>query len=216
MARDGFASEHFGRVDPAADALFYEMPRLVKHIDEPACAALARHLRRVLPAGGAILDLMSSYASHLPDGVSFGSVIGLGMNATELAANPQLTAGVIHDLNRVPAIPFADRTFDACLITVSVQYLTRPVEVFADIARALAPGAPCIVSFSNRMFPTKAVAIWRALGDADHARLIARYFAAAGGFDAPSFDDLSPLPGRSDPLFAVSARRVATGDLRLC
>jgi SAM-dependent methyltransferase len=211
MARGGFASEHFARVDPADDALFYEMPRLVKHIDEPACGALARHFAGVLPAGGAILDLMSSYASHLPDDVAFGAVIGLGLNAAELATNPQLSASVIHDLNRVPAIPFADRAFDACLITVSVQYLTRPVEVFADVARVLAPGAPCIVSFSNRMFPTKAVAIWRALGDEDHARLVAHYFVASGGFEAPTVADLSPMAGRSDPLYAVSARRSPAG-----
>jgi SAM-dependent methyltransferase len=211
VTRGGFAAEHFARLDSAADALFYEMPRLVKHIDEPACAALARHFERVLPAGGAILDLMSSYASHLPDGVAFGAVIGLGMNPAELAANPRLTAGVIHDLNRVPALPFADRRFDACLITVSVQYLIRPVEVLAEVARVLAPGAPCIVAFSNRMFPTKAVAIWRALGDGDHARLVAHYFAAAGGFDPASFDDLSPMPGRTDPLYAVTARRAPAG-----
>jgi SAM-dependent methyltransferase len=161
----------------------------------------------VLPPGGLILDLMSSFASHLPEGVAFGGVVGLGLNAVELAANPQLTAGVVHDLNRVPSIPFADGRFDACLITVSVQYLVRPIEVFAEIARVLRSGAPCIVSFSNRMFPTKAVAIWRAFGDQDHARLIAHYFNQSGGFDAPRLSDLSPMPGTSDPLFAVTAVR---------
>lgn len=183
------------------------MPRLVKHIDEPACAALSELFRRVLPDGGLILDLMSSYASHLPTDASFRGVIGLGLNAVELGANSQLSGAVIHDLNRMPMVPFADGRFDACLITVSVQYLLRPIEVFADVARVLRPGAPCIVSFSNRMFPTKAVAIWRAVGDEDHARLVAHCFNQSGGFDAPRFADLSPMPGRSDPLYAVVAHQ---------
>ncbi len=150
---------------------------------------------------------MSSYASHLPPGVAFGLVVGLGLNAVELAQNPQLGAAIVHDLNRLPGLPFADGVLDACLITVSVQYLIQPVAVFAEIARVLRPGSPCIVTFSNRMFPTKAVAIWRAVGDADHARLVAHYFNQSGGFEPPRIADLSPQPGVTDPLFAVVANR---------
>ncbi len=150
---------------------------------------------------------MSSCVSHLPDELVCASVTGLGMNRAELEANPRLTDHLVHDLNARPVLPFDRARFDACLIAVSVQYLTRPLEVFADIARVLRPGAPCMVSFSNRMFPTKAIAIWRALGDAGHARLVAHYFALAGGFDEPELADLSPEPGVSDPLFAVTARR---------
>lgn len=207
MSPAGFGPEHFARVDPTDDALFYEAPRLVKHIDEPACIALAQFFASMLPRGGRILDLMSSYASHLPADVPFGAVIGLGLNAVELARNTQLSAAIVHDLNRLPAVPFADQAFDACLISVSVQYLTQPVEVFAHISRVLRPGAPFIVSFSNRMFPTKAVAVWRALSDEDHAQLIAHYFNQSGGFEAPRFADLSPRPGMSDPLFVVVANR---------
>jgi SAM-dependent methyltransferase len=211
MSRHGFGPEHFARIDSSDDARFYDVPRLVKHIDEPACAALAQFFRSLLPPGGLILDLMSSYASHLPEDASLRGLVGLGLNAVELASNPQLSAGVIHDLNRVATLPFADRSFDACLLTVSVQYLMQPVAVFADIARTLRPGAPCIVAFSNRMFPTKAVAIWRSLGDEDHARLVAHYFDRSGGFAAPRFADLSPMPGRSDPLYVVVAERAGAG-----
>lgn len=211
MAESGFRPEHFARVDTSDDSLFYDQPRLVKHIDESASASLAEFFRSVIPAGSLVLDLMSSYASHLPSEAGFAGVVGLGMNVVELVENPQLTAGLVHDLNRVPALPFADGVFDACLITVSVQYLTDPIPVFAEIGRVLRPGAPCLVSFSNRMFPTKAVAIWRALGDGDHARLVAHYFNQSGAFDAPRFADLSPNPGLTDPLFAVVARRPPPG-----
>ncbi len=202
-----FLREHFTRVDESDDGLFYTLPRLVTHIDEAACAALAAHYHRLLPAAGDILDLMSSWVSHLPEKTAYRSVTGLGMNQAELDANPRLTKRVIHDLNRETRLPFADDCFDACTIAVSIQYLTNPVAVMRDIARVLRPGAPCTVVYSNRCFPTKAVAIWRAIGDADHAQLIGLYFVEAGGFEAPEFEDLSPAPGESDPLYAVSARR---------
>ena len=199
--------EHFRRSDETNDGLFYETPRLVVHIDEAACAALAEYHGRVLSPGGDVLDLMSSYASHLPTHVAYGSVIGLGMNETELEANPRLTGHRVHDLNRVPTLPFEDGSFDACTLAVSVQYLVAPVKVFAETARVLRPGAPCAVTFSNRLFPTKAVALWQALGAAERARLIGLYFALAGGFEKPTFEDLSPHPGISDPLYVVSAKR---------
>jgi SAM-dependent methyltransferase len=207
MTGSPLGPDHVARIDEDDDALFYEMPRMVRHIDEPACAALTGWFRANLPAGGAILDLMSSCVSHLPEDVSYARVFGLGMNEAELAANPRLTDYVVHDLTFEPALPFGAAEFDACLITVSVQYLVHPVAVFREIARVLRPGAVCAVSFSNRMFPTKAIALWRALDDRDHARLVGWYFIEAGGFEEPEFTDLSPDPGRSDPLFMVAARR---------
>lgn len=201
--------EHFRRVDETDDALFYQGPRLVTHIDEPAIAALGAHYRAMLPEGGDIIDLMSSCVSHLPDDVPYRSVTGLGMNAVELDANQRLTRRIVHDLNRTPVLPFEAASFDACAIAVSVQYLARPIAVFAEIARVLRPEAPCVVSFSNRMFPTKAVAVWRAAGDLDHGRLIEHYFIEAGGFGEPELEDLSPQPRKSDPLFVVVARRGA-------
>ncbi len=201
--------EQFQRVDETDDALFYQTPRLVTHIDEPACRALGDFYRTTLPGGGDIIDLMSSCVSHFPEDVLFRSVTGLGMNADELDANQRLTRRIVHDLNRTPILPFEDASFDGCAIAVSVQYLVRPIVVFAEIARVLRPMAPCIISFSNRMFPTKAVAVWRAVGDVDHARLVGHYFIESGGFDEPELRDLSPNPGKSDPLYAVVARRAA-------
>ena len=201
--------EHFQRIDETDDALFYQSPRLVTHIDEPACQALGAFYRTTLPAGGDIIDLMSSCVSHFPDDALYRSVTGLGMNARELDANQRLTRRIVHDLNRTPVLPFEDASFDGCAIAVSVQYLVRPIAVFAEIARISRPLAPCIVSFSNRMFPTKAVAVWRAVGDVGHARLVGQYFIEAGGFGEPELRDLSPDPGNSDPLYVVVARRAA-------
>jgi SAM-dependent methyltransferase len=170
----------FDKEDPDDDAAFYEPARLTTHIDDAAIAALTAFYRRTLPPGGAVLDVMSSWVSHLPADRDYREVVGHGMNSEELAANPCLTRWFIQDLNRTPALPEGDGAFDAVLCCVGVQYLQRPVEVFADVRRVLRPGAPVVVSFSNRCFPTKAVAIWRSLDGAGHARLVSLYLERAG------------------------------------
>ena len=180
-----FLPEHFARSDGAADTEFYASERMVHHLDEPARSALTAFYRRTVPEDARVLDLMSSWVSHLPEDHGCQDVTGLGMNAAELSANSQLTAHVVHDLNAKPVLPFDDQSFDACLIALSVQYLTRPLDVFGDISRVLRPEGVCIVSFSNRCFPTKAVAVWRALDDPGHIGLVATYFRQTNGFDEP-------------------------------
>jgi SAM-dependent methyltransferase len=201
--------EHFRRQDETDDDLFYQEARLVTHIDDPAIRALTSFYETLLPDGGRILDLMSSWVSHLPGGKSYSTVTGLGMNTRELSANPRLTERVTQDLNRDPVLPFASGSFDAAIVTVSVQYLTRPVEVFAEVGRVLVPGAPFAVAYSNRCFPTKAVAIWQGLGDREHAELIGLYLRLSGAFEAPQAFNISPGPG-SDPMYVVVARTPAT------
>jgi len=201
-----FSAEHFQRVDESDDAVFYATARLVTHIDDRAIAAVTRFYETLAPDGERLLDLMSSWVSHLPEARSYAGVTGLGMNAEELAANARLTERVVQDLNVHPVLPFETDTFDAAVVTVSVQYLTRPVEVFAEVGRVLKPDAPFAVTYSNRMFPTKAVAVWQALGDRDHAELIGAYFRLSGRFGPPQAFNLSPGPG-SDPLYAVVAHR---------
>lgn len=194
----------FDKEDPDDDAAFYVEPRLTTHIDDAAIAALTDFYRRLLPPGGALLDLMSSWVSHLPPEVTYGEVIGHGMNAAELAANPRLSRWFVQDLNREPVLPLADDSLDAAMICVGVQYLEQPVAVLADLARVLRPGAPALISFSNRCFPTKAVGIWRALDGAGHARLIELYLRGAG------FSDIAAQRLRdgwtSDPLTVVVGR----------
>ena len=197
--------EWFDRIDPSPDPNFYAVPRLVNHIDDATIAALSEFYREMLPPGGAILDLMSSWVSHLPSDVAFGRVAGLGMNREELAANPRLTEYCVEDLNTRPALPYPDETFDAVLCAVSVQYLVRPVEVFAEVRRVLRRGGISIVAMSHRCFPTKAVRAFHVLPRDGRLELVATYHALADGFDAPQHVDRSP-PG-ADPLWIVTARR---------
>lgn len=193
------------RLDASDDGLFYRQARLVVHIDAGAIAAVTDRIRRLVPAGADVLDLMSSYRSHLPEDVQLGTVVGLGMNAEELAANPRLDEYVVRDLNADSSLPFEDERFGAAMCTVSVQYLTRPVAVFREVRRVLTPGAPFLVTFSNRCFPTKAVLAWHDRDDAGHARLVRDYFEAAGGWRDVGTSADSPTSG--DPLFAVWAYR---------
>ena len=195
----------FRKEDGSDDSAFYAPARLVTHIDEAATRALTAYYRATLPAGGVLLDLMSSWVSHLPPDVAFTEVIGQGMNAEELRANPQLSRSFVQNLNRTPVLPLETDSCDAALCCVGVQYLQRPLEVFAEVLRVLRPGAPFIVSFSNRCFPTKAVAIWRSLDDSGHAALVSLYLERAG------FRDISAQVlqdgSKSDPLLAVTGRR---------
>ena len=201
-ALPGLPPGAFAKEDRGADADFYAEARLETHIDDAAIAALSDFYRLVLPPGGVVLDLMSSWISHLPPEVAYGEVIGHGMNAEELAANPRLTRWFVHDLNADPALPLADASLDAAMICVGVQYLQQPVAVMRELARTLRPGAPLVISFSNRCFPTKAVAVWRSLSDRDHLRLVASYLADAGWSEIESL--VSP-PRHADPLYAVIA-----------
>ena len=198
-------AELLSRLDESPDELFYATPRFVTHIDDAAIAAVTQLYREYFTPGGSIVDLMSSWVSHLPGDVAYREVAGLGMNAEELAANPRLHRWVVHDLNRTPRLPFDDGEFDGGAICVSVDYLAQPVDVLRDCGRVLCPGGPLVITFSNRCFPTKAVAAWRMLDDEGHQELVARYFAEAGNWNNVEILDRSP--GRDgDPLWAVIAR----------
>ena len=202
MPQSDFPAAAFAREDESDDAQFYVPARLVTHIDDAAIAALTAHYGAVIPPGSVVLDLMSSWVSHLPEDLPLAEVIGHGMNSAELAANPRLTSQFVQDLNRDPALLLENARCDAALCCVSVQYLQRPAEVFAEVRRVLKPGAPFIVSYSNRCFPTKAVAIWRGLDTRGHASLIQRYMTLAG-YTAIAAEVLANGMN-GDPLVAVT------------
>jgi SAM-dependent methyltransferase len=216
----------FARRDESPDADFYSQPRLVTHIDEYAIAAVGETYRQFLTPGGEYLDLMSSWVSHFPDDFAIGRLVGHGMNEVELQHNPELSEYIVQDLNRDPVLPYEDNRFDGVVICVSVQYLTQPIAVFKEIGRILKPGAPLIVTFSNRCFQTKAVSIWLVFDDEEHGQLVSSYAQDAGAFDDIQIYDMSPrhtfygVPGDealrkkvatgevyTDPLYAVVARK---------
>lgn len=204
----------FARIDPAPDADFYSKPRLVQHLDSTALEQIGGLYRRLVPQGGRILDLMSSWVSHLPADLAPAHVTGLGMNLQELEANPKLNERVIHDLNLEPQLPFDSGAFDAVVCTVSVEYLTKPVEVFAEVNRVLRPGGRFIVTFSNRWFPPKVIKAWQDVHEFERLGLVLEYFHLASGYcgletwslrglPRPEDDKYADRMPESDPVYAV-------------
>lgn len=205
------------RLDNSDDALFYEYPRFVTHVDDRFIEQLTDLYRQRLKPHTCILDLMSSWVSHLPPEIEFAHVEGHGMNAEELARNPRLDHYFVQNLNKQQLLPFADQTFDAVLNTVSVQYLQYPEAVFAEIYRILKVGGIAIISFSNRMFYQKAIQAWRDGSESDRTKLVYKYFASVPkGFTKPelvaNIPPSSPFlamlgMASSDPFYAVVATR---------
>ena len=202
----------FERQDPNSDADFYAAPRFVTHIDAGAVRAVSDLYDELAVPDGRVLDLMSSWVSHLsrrPD----GGLVLLGMNDAELAANPMAEAHVLRDLNQDPELPFFNRTFDAVTCCVSIDYLVQPIEVLREVARVLRPGGVVVLTFSNRCFPTKAIRGWLQTDDANHLAIVKAYLEQAGGFGPAAAQRRTPEDWPGDPLYAVWARRIASPHL---
>ncbi|MDZ7833905.1 MAG: methyltransferase domain-containing protein [Desulfobacterales bacterium] len=208
------------RGDETNDARFYEKPRLVNHIDERAIEIISGLYGQILTPEMQVLDLMSSWRSHVPDAVTPHTLVGLGMNAAELQENPQLTEHVVHDLNEMPKLPFDDAAFDRVICTVSVEYMTQPKAVFDEIARVLKPDGILMHTFSNRWFPPKAIKLWIELHEFERMGLVLEYFHQSGqfadlktfstrGWDRPETDKYYADMPQSDPVFAVWGRKAA-------
>lgn len=203
QSTDFFSDSAFARGDGEDDGVFYSRPRMVNHLDATALAQVRRHYSRLIPKGARVLDLMSSMNSHLDPGLELSAVAGLGMNTDELAANDMLSERVVHDLNRQPALPFQDDAFDAVVCTVSVEYLVHPLEVFREVARVLKPGGKFVVTFSNRWFPPKAIAVWADLHPFERMGLVLEYFLRSERFRNLNTFSLTGLPRPQDDKYAA-------------
>ena len=214
QATDFFTVNAFDRKDEHPDERFYASPRLVQHIDDTAIEMVRNTYGRFLDKGMRVLDLMSSWQSHVPTNVQLESLVGLGLNTEELKSNRQLTGFTTQDLNRNPILPFGNNTFDAVLNTVSVEYLTDPIAIFREVARVLRPDGHFIITFSNRWFPPKAVQIWEELHAFERMGLVLEYFMRSDcfthlqtysirGLPRPHDDKYFPELRFSDPIFAV-------------
>jgi SAM-dependent methyltransferase len=201
-----FPPGFFDQADPSPDAVFYSQPRFVTHIDGDAIAAVGA-LYEELGVSGDVLDLMGSWVSHFRTPPERLAV--LGMNPDELNANPSARIIVVHDLNDEPRLPFSNESFDAVVCCVFVDYLTRPIEVFADVARVLRRGGVFVCAFSNRCFPTKAIRGWLYSDDEQHCEIVEQYFRLAGDWDEPRSQRRTPVSHRGDPLLAVWAHRTS-------
>ncbi len=213
-----FTGDWAARASEEDDAAFYATPRFVAHIDRRAVEIITNLYTGFLGDGMRVLDLMCGDRSHLPDHLGFAAVTGLGMNPDELSANAALTERVVHDLNRDPVLAFADATFDAAICTVSIEYLTQPVDVLREVARVLRPGAPFVVTFSNRWFPPKVIKVWRGAHPYERLGYVLEAFLQSEGFTAletlvvrgeprPEDDPHISETGECDPVFAVWGRR---------
>lgn len=215
---DFFTGEPFARLDSRADSVFYATTRLLPHIDSTASAQLAKIYQRFLQPGMQVLDLMSSWQSHLPESVAELEVTGLGMNREELQRNPCLKEHVIHDLNEQPQLPFAADQFDVAICSMSVEYLIKPVEVFQEVARVLKPGAPFVMAFSERWFPPKVIAVWQEMHPFERMGLVLDLFdksqmynklgtESVRGLPRPKDDKYAAQLAESDPIYAVWGTR---------
>ena len=205
------------REDEIDDSVFYAEPRFVTHIDDTTIAQISSLYARLIRPGARVLDLMSSWISHLPSELTLSKVTGLGMNRQELEANPALDERQVHDLNRDSTLPFQDQSFEAVVCTVSVEYLADPLPVFEEVRRVLVPGGIFINTFSNRCFPTKAIALWGALHEFERMGLVAHFFHRTGfenvntwslrGLPRPANDPYLMHNSESDPVYAVWAQK---------
>lgn len=206
------------KLDRTEDHLFYSFPRFVTHVDDGFIEQLTNLYRERLQPNTRILDLMSSWVSHLPSEIQFAHVEGHGLNQEELAKNPYLNHYIVQDLNKNPKLPFSDSEFAAVLNAVSVQYLEYPEAIFSEIYRVLAPGGIAIISFSNRMFYQKAIAAWRDSSEISRVNLVIGYFRSIPGFSEPevivrqstisSFLQMFGFAG-ADPFYAVISQKIS-------
>lgn len=203
---DFYSDDPFARVDARDDAAFYGAARLAQHIDLVASQRIGDLYARFLRPGMHVLDLMSSWVSHLPEDLPDLDLVGLGMNEEELQQNTRLTSRVVSDLNRQPQLPFENAEYDVLLCTVSVEYLVNPVKIFREAARVLKPGAPFIVTFSDRWFPTKAIRLWTEMHAFERMGLVLDYFREAGCFTQLGSESLRGLPRPQDDKYAEQLR----------
>lgn len=213
MGRDGIMTQFSATAVAAADAgadpiIIREAP--YARIDRAAIASVTNLYREVLPSGGAILDMMSGWVPHLPPEAPYRRVVGIGIDRRALAENPFLDEWRVQNLNSNPVLPFAAGEFDGATICAAVQYLARPTEVLREIGRVLRPGAPLIVSFSNRCLATKAIACWCLHDETGQLCLVAQHFAEAGNWADLRCLDRTP-PGGGQPLYAVIGRSLGAG-----
>jgi len=197
----------------ADDPAFYAQPRIVDHLDRTALEQWRVLTGRFVTNGMAVLDLMASHDSHLPDDVHPARLAGLGMNATELVHNAKLTERIVHDLNADTTLPFASGEFYVVLCALSIEYLVRPEAVLREAKRVLKPGGTCLVSVSERWFPPKAVNPWPTLHPFARVAWVLRHLQRAGftdlhteslrGLPRPSDDKYIRQTRFADPLYAV-------------
>jgi SAM-dependent methyltransferase len=197
-----FPPDFFDRADRTPDREFFARARDVQHMDATAERAVG-DLYEDLEIDGRVLDLFAGWASHFT--VEPDELVGLGPNAELLDANGALSDRVVQDLNDDTALPFEDGRFDDVVCSSGVNYFTRPLELFADVARVLRPGGRLVCTFTGRCFRERAIHGWLATDEGGHVRIVRRYFDLTPAFGPAESDLRTSLAGTGDALWAVWA-----------
>ena len=211
-----YKPEELRRQDESPDTQWYSQPRFVQHIDDGAIATLKSYYASIIKSSDSVLDLCSSWVSHLPENMKPHKMVGIGMNAAELSANKHLSSHFVRDLNTDPTFKeIGDGEMDVVICNVSVDYLVKPIEVFREMRRVLKVGGTAHMAFSNRCFPTKVVGAWLGMGDEARRRWVGGYFWASGGWG--NVEEVVLKEGNrglweiggEDPLFVVRAKKAS-------
>ena len=199
--------------DICDDEIFYQQPRFVHHLSDSFRTRLTSLYSEYLLNHHIILDLMSSWVSHLPSNISYKKVIGHGMNEAELSSNERLDRFFVQNLNKKQNMPIEDSSIDVGLIVAGWQYLQYPEKVSLELSRVIKSDSLLIISFTNRAFWTKAPNIWTYSSEEKRIEYVTNVLTSNGWriekilnertHDKKLFGFYS---SESDPFFSVIAR----------
>ena len=200
--------------DNSDDSLFYKEARFVYHLDKSFRSRLSSLYKRETNNSNVILDLMSSWDTHLPSDLKYKEVIGHGLNQQELERNKRLDKFWVQDFNKEQSLPLADCSIDICLMTASWQYLQYPEPLAIEIKRVMRPKGKFIISFSNRAFWTKATRKWIDSSDEERLNYISDVLLSNGWiiiqqiYEGSSTNNLLELfRAKKDPFLSVIAMK---------
>tara|TARA_Y100001968_G_C19149994_1_gene615706 strand:- start:39 stop:692 length:654 start_codon:yes stop_codon:yes gene_type:complete len=166
--------------DNKDDEIFYSNPRFVYHLDKSFRNRLTSLYSEYLKPNTILLDLMSSWVSHLPENITFKKVLGHGLNKIELAANKRLDEYWVQNFNKDQILPLEDSSVDYCTLVAGWQYLQYPELISSELKRIIKPNGQLIISFSNRAFWQKSPRIWVEGSSLDRANYISAILVSQG------------------------------------
>ena len=199
--------------DISDDEIFYQQPRFVHHLSDSFRNRLTSLYSEYLLNHHIILDLMSSWVSHLPSQIRYKKVIGHGMNEAELSSNERLDRFFVQNLNKKQNMPIEDSSVDVGLIVAGWQYLQYPEKVSLELSRVIKSDSLLIISFTNRAFWTKAPNIWTYSSEEKRIEYVTSVLTSNGWRIEKILNEKTQdkklfgfYSSESDPFFSVIAR----------
>ena len=207
------SNEDRDKSDISDDEIFYQQPRFVHHLSDSFRTRLTSLYSEYLLNHHIILDLMSSWVSHLPTNIRYKKVIGHGMNQAELNSNQRIDSFFVQNLNKKQNMPIEDSSIDVGLIVAGWQYLQYPEKVSLELSRIIKSDSLLIISFTNRAFWTKAPNIWTYSSEEKRIEYVTSVLTANGWRIEKVLNEKTQdkklfgfYSSESDPFFSVIAR----------